>query len=142
MIGSVETPEKEVWRVGASTAAKGLILVVEDEFDLREMLTFILQSEGYRVIPTADGCDALEQFSRNSTKVDLVIADLHLPTFGGVELFERITGMGCHPKILICSGLMDTKTVQQLTATGITDYITKPFRIPDFLTKVEEVMRR
>jgi len=119
-----------------------LVMVVEDDFALRELLADILRREGYRVIHTADGRDALEQFSRNAPIVDLVIADLQLPTFGGIELIEAMRGIGGRPRFLICSGLVNPEVRARLTAAGITDYIMKPFTIGEFIDKIARLLRR
>jgi CheY-like chemotaxis protein len=129
------------WNESAAGAPKGLVMVVEDNFNLREMLTIILQRSGYRVIPAADGRDALHQFSLNAADVALVACDLHLPSLGGVEVFEQIKATGHTPKFLIVTGLIVQRDLARFAAAGITDYITKPFPIPDFLKKIEEMLQ-
>ncbi|MGB9178337.1 MAG: response regulator, partial [Pyrinomonadaceae bacterium] len=79
------------------------VLVVEDDEDIRELISFWLQKEGYRVIVAGDGAEAVEVARRECP--DLVLMDMSLPSLDGITATERILEIEelCHMPILACS---------------------------------------
>lgn len=121
-------------------AGKALILVVEDEEDLREILQFNLQGDGYIV----DTCGSAEAaLERNLAKVDLLLLDVMLPGMSGLHLAQRVRGaMSLKTPIIF----LTAKNTENDLLTGFNlggdDYITKPFSINELLARVRAVLKR
>ena len=118
---------------------KDTILVVEDEYDIRELLKEFLTEAGYDVVTAEDGLDALEKFK--SFNYNLIILDIMLPKIDGYVLCEIIRKESNVPIIMLTA--LDSKE-NQLKGfdLNIDDYITKPFSMKVFLKRVEAVLRR
>jgi len=122
--------------------AKPLILVVEDEAALTTLLQYNLQKEGYRVIETADGEDALMIVDEQAP--DLILLDWMLPQVSGIELCRRLRGGSQTrniPIIMLTARGEEADRVRGLE-TGADDYITKPFSMTELIARVRAVLRR
>lgn len=117
---------------------KNKILIVEDDPDIREVITILLDREGYETLQAADGQEALEQMS---TGPDLVLLDVMLPDMSGIEVCRRIRKSSVVPILFLTakSGLQD-KT-EGLQAGG-DDYLVKPFFQEELLARVTALLRR
>ena len=115
------------------------ILVVEDEYDIREFLQNYLENESYQVVTAFDGEQAIEVF-RNST-VDLILLDILLPRLNGYEVCKAIRKESDIPIIMLTA--LDSEE-DQLKGFDlqIDDYIPKPFSMPVLLRKIDAVLRR
>jgi DNA-binding response OmpR family regulator len=115
------------------------ILVVEDDPTLRLVLRDNLQSEGYRVDVAADGAAAV---GRARAEIpDLVVLDLTLPDYDGLELLPILRLLGQIPIIVLTARAQRDDKLKGLTL-GADDYITKPFDPAEFLARVRAVLRR
>ncbi len=119
------------------------ILIVEDEPDLAEVLTYNLSSEGFNVRVAHTGTAALEQLSREPTP-DLVLLDLMLPDISGIEVCRRIREnkqtRGVHVLMLTAKGEEIDRVVG--FEVGADDYVTKPFSVRELLLRVKAILRR
>ncbi len=115
------------------------ILIVEDEYDIRELLQNYLENEGYQVITASDGGQAIELF--RSFSVDLVLLDILLPRLNGYEVCKAIREESDLPVIMLTA--LDSEE-DQLKGFDlrIDDYIPKPFSMPVLLRKIGAVLRR
>ena len=115
------------------------ILVVEDDFDIQELLQNYLENEGYQVILASDGEEAQCQFA--DSQADLVLLDLMLPNLDGYQVCKAIRAESDVPVIMLTA--LDSEQ-HQLRGfdLSIDDYITKPFSMPLLLRKIEAVLRR
>ncbi|MEI6438323.1 MAG: response regulator [Candidatus Omnitrophota bacterium] len=104
-------------------SAKGLILIIDDEVDLREMLQFKFEAEGYQVVTACDGVDGLEKLE--GIKPNLIILDMNMPRMGGIEFYNRICGNDGKPRY----------PVLVLTARANLESLFKDFAIDGFMTK-------
>ena len=113
------------------------ILIVEDDPVIREELTFLLENEGYQVLPVSD-FDTIPQQVRAACP-DLVLLDLGLPERDGLSLCAAIRKTS--PIIVVTSR---TSALDELRALnlGSDDYITKPYNIPVLLARIKAVLRR
>jgi CheY-like chemotaxis protein len=80
------------------------ILVVEDEHQVRAMITRALREEGYRVLEAGDGEQALAVVLASGAKIDLLVTDIVMPNMGGLRLAERLTLDGQRPIFLFITG--------------------------------------
>ena len=115
------------------------LLVVEDEFDIQELLQNYLEHAGYQVSVAEDGVQALELFHKGS--YDLVLLDLMLPKIDGFGVCEVIRRESDLPILMLTA--LDSEA-HQLRGFDlkIDDYITKPFSMSVLLMKIEAVLRR
>ena len=118
------------------------ILVVDDEADLVEMITYNLRRSGFETISAADGNAALELAARELP--DLVLLDLMLPGLDGTEVARRLKGdpkTAGIPIVMLTAKGEETDVVVGLTI-GADDYVTKPFSIKILLARLNTVLRR
>ena len=115
------------------------ILLVDDEEAVQKLLTFPLERDGYRVVQAHDGDDALRQFEEHP--VDLVVLDLMLPKVDGLEVCKRIRAISHVPIIMLTARDDEVDKVLGLEL-GADDYITKPFSIREFRSRVKAALRR
>lgn len=115
------------------------ILVVEDELEIRQLLTSYLRNEGFSVSEAEDGVAAIELF--NLEKFDLIILDILIPKIDGYGVCELIKSKSDVPVIFL-SALGDERSMIKGYDSFADDYVTKPFSMPVFLRKVKAVLRR
>ena len=115
------------------------ILLVDDEEPVQKLLTYPLERDGYRVVQARDGEEALERFGRES--VDLVVLDLMLPGLPGFEVCKRVRERSPVPIVVLTARGGETDRVLGLEL-GADDYITKPFSIREFRSRVKALLRR
>jgi DNA-binding response OmpR family regulator len=115
------------------------ILLVDDEDAVRKVLAFPLERDGYEVIQAADGEEALQQFSQQP--VDLVVLDIMLPRLDGLEVCKRLRATSTVPIIMLTARDDELDKVIGLEL-GADDYITKPFSIREFRSRVRALLRR
>lgn len=127
----------------SSAAVKTIhILVVDDEPDLVELISYNLTKEGFKVSSASDGEEALEKISMGG--FDLVILDLMLPGLQGTELCRIVRGnpnTASLPIIMLTAKSDVTDRIQGLQ-TGADDYMTKPFSPKELTARVNAVLRR
>ena len=115
------------------------VLVVDDEPMVREVLARYLEKDGFAVDTASDGAEALEAFEAG--RPDLVLLDLMLPRVDGLEVFRRIRAQGQTAVIMLTAKGEETDRVVGLEL-GADDYITKPFSIREFRSRVRALLRR
>ena len=124
----------------SGTNPPATILIVEDESAIADILADNLQAEGYRTLLAGDGEAGLEGWQHH--RPDLVILDVMLPYRSGYDLCRLMRGRGDLTPVLFLSakGRPDER-VEGLRAGG-DDYLPKPFHLPEFLLRVENLLRR
>jgi DNA-binding response OmpR family regulator len=115
------------------------ILLVDDEDSVRKVLAFPLERDGFAVIQAADGEEALEKFS--AQPIDLVVLDIMLPRLDGLEVCKRLRATSTVPIIMLTARDDELDKVIGLEL-GADDYITKPFSIREFRSRVRALLRR
>jgi len=120
-------------------SAKGNILLVEDEVKLARFVELELKYEGYTVDVVNDGREAIEKFEQKP--YDLVLLDLMLPGFNGMEILRRIRKSSQVPVIMLTAKGDVNDKVAGLDS-GADDYITKPFAIEELLARMRVAFRK
>jgi DNA-binding response OmpR family regulator len=115
------------------------ILLVDDEHAIQKLLTYPLRKEGYEVVPALDGREALDRF--DSQPFDLVVLDIMLPKLDGVEVCRRLRTRSEVPIIMLTAKDDEVDKVLGLEM-GADDYITKPFSVREFRSRVKAALRR
>ena len=120
-------------------ADSATILLVDDEDAVQKLLTYPLEHEGFRVLQARDGEEALQRFE--AEHVDLVVLDLMLPRLDGLEVCRRLRAHSTVPIIMLTARDDELDKVVGLEL-GADDYITKPFSIREFRSRVRALLRR
>ena len=115
------------------------ILLVDDEDAVQKLLTYPLEREGYRVVSARDGEEALDRFG--DANPDLVVVDIMLPRLDGLEVCRRLRSDSTVPIIMLTARDDELDKVLGLEL-GADDYITKPFSIREFRSRVRALLRR
>jgi two-component system, OmpR family, KDP operon response regulator KdpE len=115
------------------------ILVVEDDFDLRQLLVDALTDESYAVVEAGDGGDALE--IATSERPDLILLDLGLPGLGGYEALQMMRAVSSVPVVVVTARDNEAEIIRVLDA-GADDYVIKPFGAGQIDARIRAVLRR
>ncbi|MFN8186472.1 MAG: response regulator transcription factor [Gaiellales bacterium] len=116
------------------------ILLVDDEESVQKLLTYPLEREGYRVIQARTGEEALERF--DGGEIDLIVLDLMLPKVDGLEVCRRVRAQSATVPIIMLTARDDEVDKVLGLEIGADDYITKPFSIREFRSRVRALLRR
>jgi DNA-binding response OmpR family regulator len=115
------------------------ILLVDDELPIQTLLSFPLQKDGYDVVQASDGREALARFDEQT--FDLVVLDVMLPRMDGLEVCRRLRAKSSVPIIMLTAKSEEIDKVLGLEL-GADDYITKPFSMREFRSRVKAALRR
>src|SRR3954471_25069968 len=115
------------------------ILLADDEQSIETLLTYPLRKDGYDVVTAADGREALARFGE--TTFDLVVLDVMMPRMDGLEVCRRLRARSSVPIIMLTAKAEEIDKVLGLEL-GADDYITKPFSLREFRSRVKAALRR
>jgi CheY-like chemotaxis protein len=115
------------------------VMIVEDEDSVREVVSGVLESAGYRVLPVKTGADALMVYQSYSGFVDLVLIDMVLPDIDGRDLGERITAFPQRTAIAYMSGYSD-EILARIDGFEKLNFIQKPFTLTALLDRVRQLL--
>jgi DNA-binding response OmpR family regulator len=115
------------------------ILLVDDEQPIQTLLSFPLQRDGYDVVQASDGREALSRFAEQT--FDLVVLDVMMPRMDGLEVCRRLRARSSVPIIMLTAKSEEIDKVLGLEL-GADDYITKPFSMREFRSRVKAALRR
>lgn len=121
------------------TATRATILIVEDEPEIRRFLRSSLGAEGYKVVESSTARRGA--IDATTHKPDLVILDLGLPDFDGVEVIRQIRQWSAMPVLVLSARVQERAKIEALDA-GADDYITKPFGVGELLARVRAALRQ
>ena len=117
---------------------KGMILLVEDDGDIREGVRVLLESEGYKVYEAESGSQALEMVDSDT---DLIILDIMMPGISGIRTCEEIRKTYNVPILFLTAKARESDKLLGLMAGG-DDYLPKPFSYGELLGRVKALLRR
>jgi DNA-binding response OmpR family regulator len=115
------------------------ILLVDDEQPIQDLLSFPLRKDGYEVVQVTDGLEAIRRFGEQV--FDLVVLDVMLPHMDGLEVCRWLRARSAVPIIMLTAKSDEIDTVVGLEL-GADDYITKPFSVREFRSRVRAALRR
>ncbi len=129
---------------------KANILIVDDEVETVDMISFLLESQGYVVIPAYSGTEALEILQQGIQKpvgsrfaIDLVILDIRIPDVDGYEICRVIKqdDQLKYTPVIMVTGLRSVEDTTRGLAIGADDYVSKPFKAEELLARVRAMLR-
>jgi two-component system OmpR family response regulator len=115
------------------------ILIVDDDQELRDLLSDFLVRQGYRVSVAPDGTAMMHTLA--NARIDLVVLDIMMPGEDGLSLCRRLRANGAIPIIMLTAMREDTDRIIGLEM-GADDYVPKPFNVRELLARVRAVLRR
>jgi DNA-binding response OmpR family regulator len=115
------------------------ILLADDEQSIQTLLSYPLQKDGYEVVRASDGREALARFAEQ--QFDLVVLDVMMPRMDGLEVCRRLRAKSSVPIIMLTAKAEEIDKVLGLEL-GADDYITKPFSMREFRSRVKATLRR
>src|SRR5258705_8791747 len=131
-------PERPSPAGNAGSEPGPVIVVVEDEPDIRRFLRASLLSKGYRLVEAATGREGLE--AAETRQPDLIILDLGLPDMDGLEVIRRLREWSLVPIIVLSARGQERDKVAALDA-GADDYVSKPFAVGELLARLRVALR-
>lgn len=138
-------PEPQSERVEPRRAMPGpgrahTVLVVDDDDDLRDTVSLMLEREGFRVLTAAEGRSGYDQTLM--LRPDLLLVDLRLPGMTGVDLCKQLRAVAVPTPIIVLSALGDEIDKVLLLEIGADDYVVKPFGARELIARIRAVLRR
>ncbi|MBW1768442.1 MAG: sigma-54-dependent Fis family transcriptional regulator, partial [Deltaproteobacteria bacterium] len=118
---------------------KPAILVVDDEYGVRQSFDMILKDE-YHVILAGTGREAIDIFRKNT--IDLILLDILLPDIDGLELLEKLKGMDPNTEIIMVTAVKEIKTAVKAIKLGAYEYIIKPFLVEDVINIINRALEK
>ncbi len=124
------------------TGSGELILVADDEENIRQITKATLEKYGYKVLTANDGTEALAVFARQGEEIKLVLTDIAMPYLDGIALARALRRFNPELKIIAASGLTSAEQTAEMNALNINAFLSKPYAAEKLLTTVAEVLRR
>ncbi len=115
------------------------VLIVDDDPVLAELVAYNLGAEGFEVLTANDGQEGLRKFYHN--RPDLVVLDVTMPKMNGFDVCRRIRELSDVPIIMLTAQGREQDVVHGFEL-GVDDYVTKPFRVKEFVARVRASLRR
>jgi two-component system, OmpR family, response regulator len=116
------------------------VLVVDDEPNIRDLLSASLRFAGHQVAVSPNGTDAINKIIE--IQPDIVLLDVMLPDISGFGVTKKIRGMGIDTPILFLTARDDTEDKVTGLTVGGDDYVTKPFSLDEIMARISAIMRR
>ena len=120
--------------------AKTRVLVVDDEESMRYFLTRALKRKGYDVVAVASGEEALEDLA--NAERDVILLDLKLPRMDGIAVLREARRIRPRAAVIMMSGFGTVDRALEAMRQGAADFVAKPLKIEDVLTKIAEARGR
>lgn len=120
---------------------KGEILIIDDEEDFIQVITIMLELEGYTVASANDGVQGIETFIRQQQSINFVICDLNLPHLDGNATLQAILKIKPTVKCILMSGSVDEESLPNLVNHPSCTYLQKPFSVQILVENVEKAMK-
>jgi two-component system, OmpR family, response regulator len=124
----------------SSTAPQSRVLVVDDEWSIRDLLSTVLEFAGYEVRTAADGAEAMREVGLFAP--DLIVLDVNMPGADGFDVCRRIRAQGLNTPVILLTARDDPDDVVTGLGTGADDYLTKPLVLKVVVAHVAAVLRR
>ncbi len=139
-------PQEETVRETATTCADARILLMDDEFNIRNAVGSLLQSYGYEIVLAGDGQETIETFTRarqEGRPFDVVVLDLTIPGgMGGLEVIDHLRRINPEIKAIVSSGYADDPIMAEYKKYGFSGVVSKPYKIDELLEVLQHVLCR
>jgi two-component system KDP operon response regulator KdpE len=121
---------------------KKIILVVEDELNIRRIIKITLEMEGFTVIEAQNGVEALEMAEKH--RPHLIITDIMMPEMDGIQFYMSLKEMpeAVDTPVIVLTAKSQSEDVKYATLLGVDEYLSKPFNPPDLVDRVKGMLMR
>lgn len=108
--------------------SEGLVLIVDDEPDVRKVVSMTLEKAGYHVLEAEDGKQAIEEIRKgeNSLTLDVIITDIRMPNMNGIDVINYYRKEWPSVPLIVLTGFPDIDMATALLQHGVVDYLVKP----------------
>jgi two-component system, cell cycle sensor histidine kinase and response regulator CckA len=113
-----------------------LILLVDDEPDVRTIVGLMLEDLGYAVVTAAGGLEALRQFAERPEAIAAVVLDYSMPDLNGVQTYRELARVRPDVRVLLSSGFGEMETLGELSDRATLGFIQKPYSLSDLKKKL------
>ena len=114
------------------------LLIVDDEDDLRELLSQVLAGTGYQIQTAADGEEALALLAKES--FDVVLLDIQMPKVDGIQVLKYLKKDKPEVRAIVLTGYADLRNAMEAREFGARDFISKPYKLEDVLSTIERIL--
>lgn len=126
----------------APTFEKEMIMIVDDEYDLRLLAKRLLEKRGHRVVLADSGQSAIEVFQENADEISVVILDMIMPGVDGKTVYEKLKNIRKKSRFILTSGHPNTKSFQEILDRGEDLFVPKPWDLPKLLEEAEKALNK
>ena len=137
-VSDQESPDESEKITSSKSPAKTSILVVDDEYTVRNVLNLALQHLGYDVTIASSGLEAVAKYQERGQPFDLVLLDMLMPQMSGESTFNRLKEIDPQVKVLIISGYASEESIKAVLKGGGLGFIQKPFTIEALAQRIQE----
>ncbi len=140
---SAETQTESAQKIAKDELPRGngeLILIVDDEENIRKVAEATLIRFGYQVVTATDGTDALALYSQQNNKIDVVLTDLAMPYMDGNALIRTLRKLDPNIKVIAMSGLISEEQTAELKTLGVVDFLSKPYTAETLLNALRKAI--
>lgn len=116
------------------------ILLAEDDLSMRQFLTAALERAGHKVTPCENGLDALEEATKQSDDIDLLLADIVMPGIDGIELSQRVHDINPAIRVMFITGFSGVAVNAKDDQEAPAKVLSKPFHLNDLVDQIETVL--
>lgn len=116
------------------------VLVVDDSASTRQTVTFVLDRNGYSVVPAVDGIDALRKIAEEA--IDLIVTEINMPNLSGADFVEEVRKLekGADTPVIVLTIENDQEVKQRMQELGYADWLEKPLKADSLLSSVENAL--
>lgn len=134
--------EIEATPVNHLVRGSGTVLLVDDEYEFRDIGEEMLHEMGYQVLTAENGMQAVEIFREKKETIDFVILDIIMPVMGGAETFDRLREIRPDIRVLLSSGYSADSEATEIIARGCAGFLQKPYKMVELSKKIEELLKK
>ena len=114
------------------------VLVVDDDSTIRKVASIILSKRGYRCEFAKNGVEAMERVSQG--RIDAVVTDVEMPEMDGIVLTTKLSKDFPDLPVMVMTGGSDESFRERAIHAGAKEFVTKPFNVPDFVTRLQRML--
>ncbi|MDH4195319.1 MAG: response regulator [Nitrospirota bacterium] len=122
-----------------SLPKKPVVLVVDDEEDVRVACSLIFQEMGLEALVASDGTVGIQVFQQHQKDIMAVLLDLTMPNMDGQQFFDHIRGLNSPVPVILSSGYSEEEAMKRFHNSGIAAFIQKPYQVEVLIAKIQEI---
>ncbi len=126
----------------SSLQRKPVVLVVDDEEDVRMACSMIFQEMGLETLVASDGKVGVEVFQQHQKDIMAVLLDLTMPNMDGQQFFDRIQSLNPTVPVILSSGYSEEEAMKRFHNSGIATFIQKPYQVEVLIAKIQEIRQK